>query len=94
MRRGGHIAVDILTSQLSRKGQRWLDTWSTLAMSAVALILIVNGWETAQSSRMLGISTSGTVELPVYQLQLLLPLGGLLMLLVSLEAVALPQPPR
>ena len=56
-------------------------------MSAVALILIVNGWETAQSSRMLGISTSGTVELPVYQLQLLLPLGGLLMLVVSLEAL-------
>jgi TRAP-type C4-dicarboxylate transport system permease small subunit len=62
----------------------------------VSLILIVNGWQTAMSSRAIGISTSGNVELPVYLLELLLPLGGVLMLLVSLEALlrlALGLPP-
>jgi TRAP-type C4-dicarboxylate transport system permease small subunit len=39
------------------------------------------------SSRMLGITTSGNVEIPVYWLQLLLPLGGAILGLVALEAL-------
>ena len=87
MRHGGHIAVDMLTGKLGRKGRFGVDLWSSMAMTAVALIFIVNGWDTAMSSRMLGISTSGNVEMPVYQLQLLLPVGGALMLLVSIESL-------
>lgn len=87
MRHGGHLAVDILTNQLGARGRRWTALWSTIAMAVVALMLIINGWDTVESSRLLGISTSGTVELPIYQLQLLLPLGGILMLLVALEAL-------
>ena len=87
MRKGGHISVDMLTGRLGAAGRRWTEIWSTLAMLAVALILLVNGWTTAISSRMLGISTSGTVEMPIYLLQLLLPIGGALMLLVTLEAL-------
>ncbi|MEY8875700.1 MAG: TRAP transporter small permease [Leptothrix sp. (in: b-proteobacteria)] len=85
MRQGGHISVDILTGSLGPRGRRLADGWSSLAMAAVALILVVNGWETAQSSKMLGLTTNGALELPIYLLQLLLPLGGVLMLLVSLE---------
>ena len=65
-------------------------------MLLVSLILVVNGWQTAMSSRAIGISTSGNVEVPLYLLELLLPLGGLLMLLVSIEALlrlALGLPP-
>lgn len=87
MRQGGHIAVDMLTGQLGPKGRFWIDVWSSLAMVAVSLILMANGWETALSSRMIGISTSGTVEIPIFWLQLMLPLGGVLMLLVALEAL-------
>ena len=87
LRQGGHINVDMLTDRLGARGKRWAEAWAAFSVLLVSLILIVNGWQTAMSSRMLGISTSGNVEIPVYLLELLLPLGGVLMLLVSLEAL-------
>uniref|UniRef100_UPI00404824E9 TRAP transporter small permease subunit n=1 Tax=Limnohabitans sp. TaxID=1907725 RepID=UPI00404824E9 len=87
LRRGEHIGVDIFTSQLGPRGRRWAQAWATLAALATALVLIVNGWETAMFSRMLGIVTEGHLELPAFWLILFLPLGGLLMLLTALEAL-------
>ena len=88
LRRGEHIGVDILVGKLGPRGARWAQAWSSAAVAAVSLILIVNGWQTAMFSRKLGVLTEGRVEIPVFWLQLLLPLGGLMMLLVSLEALA------
>ena len=96
LRQGGHINVDMLTERLGAAGKRRAEMWATFSVLLVSLILIVNGWQTAMSSRAIGISTSGNVELPAYLLELLLPLGGVLMLLVSLEALlrlALGLPP-
>ncbi len=96
LRVGEHIGVDILTERLGPRGRRWAQAWGMAAVAVVSLILIVNGWNTAMFSRMLGILTAGEVEVPLYLLQLLLPLGGLLMLLVALEALlrlALGAPP-
>ncbi|MDH3320341.1 MAG: TRAP transporter small permease [Betaproteobacteria bacterium] len=88
LRRGDHIGVDLLTSRLPPRARRWADAWSSLAVLAVSLILMVNGWRTAMFARQLGIVAEGRVEIPVFWLQLLLPLGGLLMALVALEALA------
>ena len=88
LRRGEHIGVDILVGKLGPRGAAWAQAWSSLSVAAVSLILIVNGWQTAMFARKLGVLTEGRVEIPVFWLQLLLPLGGLLMLLVSLEALA------
>jgi TRAP-type C4-dicarboxylate transport system permease small subunit len=96
LRQGGHINVDMLTDRLGARGKRRAEIWATFSVLLVSLILIVNGWQTAMSSRAIGISTSGNVEMPVYLLELLLPLGGVLMLLVSLEGLlrlALGLPP-
>jgi TRAP-type C4-dicarboxylate transport system permease small subunit len=96
LRQGGHISVDMLTDRLGARGKRRAEIWATFSVLLVSLILIVNGWQTAMSSRAIGISTSGNVELPVYLLELLLPLGGVLMLLVSVEGLlrlALGLPP-
>jgi TRAP-type C4-dicarboxylate transport system permease small subunit len=96
LRMGEHIGVDILTERLGPRGRRWAEAWGMAAVVVVSLILIVNGWNTAMFSKMLGILTAGEVEAPLYLLQLLLPLGGLLMLLVALEALlrlALGAPP-
>jgi TRAP-type C4-dicarboxylate transport system permease small subunit len=88
LRRGEHIGVDLLTSRLSPRARRWADAWAALAALAASLVLVVNGWNTAMFSRSLGIVAEGNVEIPVFWVQLLLPLGGLMMALVALEALA------
>lgn len=88
LRRGEHIGVDLLTARLSPRARRWADAWAALGALAVALILIVNGWRTAMFAKQLGIVAEGRVEIPVFWLQLLLPLGGLLLALAALEALA------
>ena len=87
LRRGGHINVDILTGQLKGTRRRIADAWSMLAVLAFSIVLIVNGWQTAMFSRMLGVNTSGNVEVPVFWLELLMPLGGMLLLLASIEGL-------
>ncbi|MEX2197850.1 MAG: TRAP transporter small permease [Burkholderiales bacterium] len=88
LRRGEHIGVDLLTSRLSPRARRWADAWAALAALAASLVLVVNGWNTAMFSRSLGIVAEGNVEIPVFWVQLLLPLGGLMMALAALEALA------
>lgn len=88
LRRGEHIGVDLLTSRLAPRARAWAEAWSALAVLAAALVLVVNGWSTAMFSRSLGIVAEGNVEIPVYWVQLLLPLGGLMMALVALESLA------
>jgi len=88
LRRGEHIGVDLLTSRLSPRARGWADAWAAFAALAASLVLVVNGWNTAMFSRSLGIVAEGNVEIPVFWVQLLLPLGGLMMALVALEALA------
>jgi TRAP-type C4-dicarboxylate transport system permease small subunit len=87
LRRAEHIGVDLLTERLSGRAARWAQAWSALAAGVVAVILVVNGWETAMESRQFGIVTEGRLELPVWWLMLLLPLGGSMMALVALESL-------
>ncbi|TKW66937.1 MAG: TRAP transporter small permease [Paracoccus denitrificans] len=75
----GHIEVDILTSQARGRLSLLIRIWSSVAVLSVALLLIFNGWATAMFSKMIGLLTEGHLELPLWQLQLLLPLGGILL---------------
>ena len=88
LRRGEHIGVDVLTSQLGSRGRLWSAAWAALAALATGCILLFNGWDTVASSRMMGIITDGEVEIPLYWLQLFLPIGGGMLILVALEALA------
>jgi TRAP-type C4-dicarboxylate transport system permease small subunit len=87
LRRGEHIEVDVLTGGLRGRARLWAQAWSALATLAAALILVVNGWQSAMFSRSLGIVTEGHLELPVWWLMALLPVGGLLLLLTAAEAL-------
>jgi TRAP-type C4-dicarboxylate transport system permease small subunit len=87
LRRGEHIGVDILVARLGARGRFWAQLWSSLSVLVVSIIFIVNGWRTAMFSRQIGVLTEGNLEIPVFWLQLFLPLGGFLMLLVSLETI-------
>nr|WP_067294009.1 TRAP transporter small permease [Marinobacterium profundum] len=82
---GGHISVDIVTSSLKGRIAAFLKIWANLGVLAVAGLLIVNGLTTALFSKMIGSLTEGHLELPVWMLQLLLPLGGVLLGLVAIE---------
>jgi TRAP-type C4-dicarboxylate transport system permease small subunit len=88
LRRGEHISVDLLASRLSPRSRRWADAWAALAALAAGLVLAANGWSTAMFSRSLGIVAEGNVEIPVFWVQLALPLGGAMMALVALESLA------
>ena len=86
LRRGEHINVDLLVGRLPAKGRRWARAWAALATMAIACVLIVNGWETATLARTLGLVTEGSLEWPTWNLMLLMPIGGALLLLAAIEA--------
>jgi len=86
-RRGEHIGVDVLVGRLSSAGRRWALVWAAVFTGIVALVLIVNGWETAMLARMLGLLTEGHLEWPTWWLMLLMPVGGALLLLTVAEAI-------
>ena len=87
LRRDEHIGVDILTTKLGPKGQRWARAWAAIASGAVGCLLIFNGWDTAMLAKTLGLLTEGGLEWPTWLLMLLMPLGGALLLLASVEAL-------
>lgn len=83
----GHIGVDILTGTLRGKAGAAIRIWSGLAVLCVSALLILNGWKTAMLSKLIGLVTEGNLELPVWMLQLLLPLGGVLLALVAIGQI-------
>jgi TRAP-type C4-dicarboxylate transport system permease small subunit len=86
-RRNEHIGVDLLVERLSARGRRWAAAWGALATLGITGVLIFNGWGTAMLARTLGLLTEGHLEWPTWWLMLLMPVGGLLLLLAAVEAL-------
>jgi TRAP-type C4-dicarboxylate transport system permease small subunit len=84
LRRGEHISIDLLTDRLGARGRRAAAVLGLLAVLATAAALLWEGWETVAFARMLGLMTEGYITLPLWQLQLLVPIGGALLLLACL----------
>ncbi|WP_323002377.1 TRAP transporter small permease [Denitromonas sp.] len=87
MRRGEHIGVDLLTSRLGPRGQRIAAIWALFAVLVTAAMFVVEGWETVSFSKMLGIVSQGHLEVPIYIVQLAVPIGGALFGLAALVAL-------
>ena len=87
MRRGEHIGVDLFTSRLGAKGQRVAAIWALLAVLVTAVMFVIEGWETVRFSKMLGIVSQGHLEVPIYIVQLAVPIGGALFGLAALAAL-------
>jgi TRAP-type C4-dicarboxylate transport system permease small subunit len=83
----GHIEVDIVAGMAKGRLALLIQLWSSAAVLAVAFLLIFNGWSTAMFSKMIGLLTDGDLELPLWPLQLLLPLGGALLIPVVILQV-------
>ncbi len=84
LRRGDHISVDLITSRLGRRGQRFAEIWGYLMVLAFAVVLLISSKETIEYSFNFGILSEGYLEVPMWIPQSFLVLGGALLLLVSL----------
>lgn len=85
LRRNNHIGVDILVGVLPHPLKRAAALWSTLVVLVVSALLIINGWQSMKLSKLIGVLTEGYLEIPVWALQLFLPIGGVLLALVAIE---------
>ena len=84
LRRGEHISIDLLTDRLRPRARRAAAVFSLIAVLATAAALLWEGWATVAFARMLGLMTEGYVTLPLWTLQLMVPIGGALLLLACL----------
>lgn len=87
LRSGEHINVDLLLGFLSTRARRWAQAWAALATLLVAVLLVVNGSETATLAHRLGLLTEGSLEWPTWLLMLFMPIGGTLLGLAAIEAL-------
>ncbi|HZV92209.1 MAG TPA: TRAP transporter small permease [Caldimonas sp.] len=86
LRRGEHIGVDLLVTNLPLRRRRWVAAWAAFATALIAGVLVWNGWGAAMLAKTLGMVTEGALEWPSWLLMLLMPLGGMLLLLTAVEA--------
>jgi C4-dicarboxylate transporter, DctQ subunit len=84
LRRGEHIAVDLVTSRLPARGQRAVAAAGLVAVAVAGLALMVGGWQTARFTEMLGIVSTGYLSMPMHLPQMLVPIGGLLLAVAAL----------
>jgi TRAP-type C4-dicarboxylate transport system permease small subunit len=85
--RGEHVGVDTLTERARGRSRRALVAFGLLWVAATAAVMIWEGWAAAAFSRMTGMMTElGAVRL--WWIQLLVPAGFVLMLIVALAELA------
>lgn len=87
LKRGEHIAVDLMTSKLGPRGQRLSLAAGQLAVLVVGVALVIGGCQTAAFSKMLGIYSTGYLAVPIHLPQTLVPVGGGLLALAALAGL-------
>jgi TRAP-type C4-dicarboxylate transport system permease small subunit len=83
-RRGDHIGIDFLAGRLSDTGRRLLLAFGLVMVLICAVILVVEGIEMIEFSRMLGVLSNQIPEIPLWMVQALVPAGFILLLVVAL----------
>lgn len=81
LRHNEHIAIDILTSKLKPAGQRIVAQLGLIAVGLFAGLLIHKGWEMVSFSKMVGMASNQDLSMPLWVVQSLIPIGGVLLLL-------------
>jgi TRAP-type C4-dicarboxylate transport system permease small subunit len=82
-RRDEHIGVDLLVANLPPRGRRIADRWASLVVLVTALVLLWTGIDMVAFSRAINLHTANYVELPLYLIQLAMPVGALMLALVA-----------
>jgi C4-dicarboxylate transporter, DctQ subunit len=96
LRRGEHIAVDLLTGRLVGRGRRIALLFAQVACLVAGIALVIGGWQTASFTKMLGILSTGYLAMPMHLPQMMVPIGGALLTLAALSGLlrmAIGEPP-
>lgn len=80
-----HIRIDILSNIVGAKWAFLLEMIALAIVLFVSVALCYSGVILVQESVMLGDRTLGTVSMPLWSIQLILPVAGLLMALRAIE---------
>lgn len=87
LRRGDHIAVDLLTARLETRGRRRATIWGYLMVLVFSVALLISSKGTLEYSINFDILSEGYLEVPMWIPQSFLVLGGGLMALVSVASL-------
>lgn len=88
LRKGDHIAIDILTQRLGPAGKRAVAALGLLSVLLVAGLFLIEGWQTAAFSRAFGLRSTGYLSMPIWLPQSFIAVGGLLLGLTCVAALA------
>lgn len=84
IQRNIHVRVDILPLICPPKLALTLQILSTLATAFISLVLCYSGYMLVEESLLFGDRTIGTISIPMWIPQLIMPIGGVLMLFHSI----------
>lgn len=89
MRRGEHLAVDLVSARLPAAWQRGIEIAGLVSVLLICGVLAASGWEMVAFSRMVEIRSTGHLALPVWRIQAAVPAGFLLIALAALRRLLL-----
>jgi C4-dicarboxylate transporter DctQ subunit len=84
-RRGDHIGIDFLSGRLGETGRRLVLAFGLVMVVICALILVFEGVEMVEFSRMIGVLSNQIPDIPLWMVQGLVPAGFALLLVVVLS---------
>jgi TRAP-type C4-dicarboxylate transport system permease small subunit len=88
LQEGEHIAVDIVTERLTRRGRRVVLLIGFVSVAISALLLVVEGYDMVAFSRMVNLLSNGYLAVPMWIPQMSVPIGALLLLAASVAGFA------
>jgi len=82
-RRGDHIGIDFLFTRAPEATRRWIALFGLVMVLISGVIIVVEGIEMVEFSRMIGVLSNQIPEVPLWMVQALVPVGFALLLLVA-----------
>jgi C4-dicarboxylate transporter, DctQ subunit len=86
---GEHIAVDIVTERLPAGAKRIIDKLGLVAVAVMGALLAVSGWDMVEFSWVSGMVSTGYLSVPMWLPQLLVPIGGALLVIAAIAMLFL-----
>ncbi|MEH6403073.1 MAG: TRAP transporter small permease [Sneathiella sp.] len=84
LRKGDHIAVDLLITKVKGKNRKYLDFFGLIATAIVAGVLCFSAWAAVKFSWTIGVYSDGYLEAPLWIPQSFMLFGAGLLCLLAL----------